>query len=135
MSKKIRIVNVPVGEGPKVEEIDAGLEAMQALVGGYIEFVAMGGNVALVCNEEGMMLGLPQNGCGILGPYFFTKTDPGTGDSASLTDAECDAIRAHVVAHRQVRHRGAHIELTSYGSIEEMIADRERRKFDEDHAN
>jgi hypothetical protein len=39
------------------------LERMQKLVGGYIEFVyPLGGSPAvLICNEEGLLMGLPIN--------------------------------------------------------------------------
>lgn len=35
--------------------IDGSLEAMQKLVGGYIEYVALPNGLALICNEEGLL--------------------------------------------------------------------------------
>ncbi len=47
---------------PKVKEIDPSLEAMQKEVGGYIQALfPFEEAVALVCNEEGKLLGLPLN--------------------------------------------------------------------------
>lgn len=41
-------------------EIDNTLEAMQEIVGGYIETITLPGCV-IVCNEEGKLRGLPEN--------------------------------------------------------------------------
>lgn len=47
---------------PTVQEIDSSLESMQKIVGGDIEAVyPFDDPVAIVCNEEGKMLGLPMN--------------------------------------------------------------------------
>ena len=47
---------------PTVQEIDGSLESMQKLVGGYIQAVyPFDDPVAIVCNEEGKLLGLPMN--------------------------------------------------------------------------
>ena len=47
---------------PTVQEIDGSLESMQRIVGGDIEAVyPFDDPVAIVCNEEGKMLGLPMN--------------------------------------------------------------------------
>jgi hypothetical protein len=57
----IRVLVVRTGQAPVVEEIDTGLDAMQALVGGYIECLALDANVDLWRNEEGTINGLPLN--------------------------------------------------------------------------
>ncbi len=47
---------------PHEENIDNGLEAMQNIVGGYIQATyPYDDPVALVCNEEGKLTGLPLN--------------------------------------------------------------------------
>ncbi|MCH5170707.1 MAG: DUF3846 domain-containing protein [Oscillospiraceae bacterium] len=47
---------------PKVEEIENTLEAKQAIVGGYIQAIyPWEDEIALICNEEGKLLGLPIN--------------------------------------------------------------------------
>ena len=47
---------------PREAEIGSGLKAMQDVVGGYIEAVyPYDDPVALVCNEEGKLIGLPLN--------------------------------------------------------------------------
>lgn len=49
------------GEPAKRIEIDNTLEALQKAVGGYIEMVTLFENVTLICNEEGLMMGLLYN--------------------------------------------------------------------------
>ena len=49
-------------KGQYVKEIDSGLESLQHEVGGYIEAIyPYEAPVALVCNEEGKLEGLPLN--------------------------------------------------------------------------
>ena len=50
------------GEKPALAEIDGTLESMQKIVGGYIQILyPFDDPIALVCNEEGKLLGLPLN--------------------------------------------------------------------------
>lgn len=48
------------GQAPKVMDVANRLEALQAMVGGYIETVPFGDHLAIV-NEEGRIMGLPMN--------------------------------------------------------------------------
>ena len=51
-------------EPPRRVEIENSLESMQAVVGGLIQAVyPFDEPVALVCNDEGKLLGLPLNRC------------------------------------------------------------------------
>lgn len=60
--QKLRVLVVEPGKPPAVQEIDRSLESMQRLVGGYIQAVyPFDDPVALICNEEGKLLGLPMN--------------------------------------------------------------------------
>lgn len=59
---KISVLLVEPGKYPQTVEIDNSLEAMQELVGGYIEVIMpYESQVALVCNEEGRLTNLPLN--------------------------------------------------------------------------
>lgn len=59
---KISVLLVQPDKYPKMIEIDSSLEAMQAVVGGDIEeYMPFEDEVAIVCNEEGKILGLPLN--------------------------------------------------------------------------
>lgn len=60
--QKLRVLVVEPGKLPAIQEIDRSLESMQRLVGGYIQAVyPFDDPVALICNEEGKLLGLPMN--------------------------------------------------------------------------
>lgn len=58
----IEVIWVQPEKVPQVIEIGNDLESMQELVGGYIEeYMPFEDEVAIVCNEEGKMLGLSPN--------------------------------------------------------------------------
>lgn len=60
--EKISVVLVEPNKYPKVVEIEDTLEAMQKIVGGYIEqYMPFGDEVAIICNDEGKLNGLPLN--------------------------------------------------------------------------
>jgi uncharacterized protein DUF3846 len=99
---RIQVVIVEPDKKPYKKTIDNSLEAMQAIVGGYIENVRIastqkGAMVSLIVNEEGKLIGLPVNrvirgrgGQDILVGTFFVTASNGEGDQISLTDQECD---------------------------------------------
>ena len=58
----IKVLFIAPGKEPEVKEIPAGLESLQHEVEGYIEAVYPYEDlVALICNEEGKISGLPLN--------------------------------------------------------------------------
>ena len=58
----IDVLYICVGEPPRVVSIKPELEEMQRLVGGYIEeYMPFEDEVAIVCNEEGKINGMPLN--------------------------------------------------------------------------
>ena len=58
----MRVLVVEPGGMPQNVEIKRTLEAMQAVVGGYIQAVyPFDEEIALICNEEGKLEGLPWN--------------------------------------------------------------------------
>ena len=62
LHEKIRVLVVEPKKEPRIEEISSGLESLQQAVGGYIEAVyPFDDPVALICNEEGKLEGLPLN--------------------------------------------------------------------------
>lgn len=77
---------------------------------------------------------MPQNGCGILGNYFFTKSNE-EGEHVSLTPDECQALMAHVAANRQVRHAAGEAEIHFFDSIEGMERFKEQRRDEEKQRN
>lgn len=60
--KTISVLLVQPNKYPKMIEIEDTLEAMQAVVGGGIEeYMPFEDEVAIICNEEGKVNGLPLN--------------------------------------------------------------------------
>lgn len=93
----IKVVVVETGNPtPYVKEIPNTLEAMQEIVGGYIECIHYEG-FDLFCNEEGKLQGLPltfplyyegELYDAIAGNFFLSRADE-DGEQVSLTDEEC----------------------------------------------
>lgn len=78
--EKVKVIQKKVNDVFRQVEIDNSLEAMQKLVGGYIEVVHMFDNVCMVCNEEGKLMGLEpnlvlRNGDVVVGDIFFVEFD------------------------------------------------------------
>lgn len=62
MIKTMNVVVVEPRKKPRVQHIDGSLEGMQAVVGGLIQAIyPYNDDVALICNEEGKILGLEPN--------------------------------------------------------------------------
>ena len=60
--EKLKVLMVEPQKEPCAVEIPAGLKGLQMAVGGFIEAVyPYEEPVALICNEEGKLLGLPLN--------------------------------------------------------------------------
>ena len=58
----MKVLLITPGAVPQVREIEHSLKAMQELVDGHIEAIyPFDDTVALVCNDEGKLLGLPLN--------------------------------------------------------------------------
>ena len=70
---------------------DGSLEALQRLVGGYIEHVPMCSDVGLLVNEEGRLKGLPSNPCfpGLVGDVVVIgEPTDGVDEFRSLSEYE-----------------------------------------------
>ena len=70
MEKKIKVFVKNPGQVPHMEIVDNTLEALQKIVYGYIEVVQPFKDMALIVNEEGIILNMPYN-CTYLGTMFF----------------------------------------------------------------
>ena len=81
----MRILVVEPGKQPEEREIDGSLESMQQIVGGLIQAIyPFDDTVALICNDEGKLLGLPWNrivGYDIIAGTFFLCDAPPESDS------------------------------------------------------
>lgn len=59
--KQLHILKITADGIASVIDIPNTLQAMQEIVGGYIEAVYIGMGVNVICNEEGTLLRLPYN--------------------------------------------------------------------------
>ena len=61
-TRTIRVLIVEPGKAPYAAEIPAGLESLQQKVGGLIQALyPFDDSIAVICNDEGKLLGLPWN--------------------------------------------------------------------------
>lgn len=90
----MRVVIKKVGEPAKVAEIENTLSALQEVVGGYIEVVGVGGEVLMICNEEGKLNGLEYNfklgNDFIVGNVLFVQAKG--EDFTDLSDSNVESI-------------------------------------------
>lgn len=100
----MRILLVEPGKRPILKEIDGSLKSMQEIVGGTIQAIyPFEEPVALICNDEGNLLGLPldrglrdEEGriYDIVAGTFFLCGAPEDSDSfGSLTDGAMQAFK------------------------------------------
>ena len=105
----MRILVVEPGRTPYEKDIPASLEAMQEIVGGTIQAVyPFDEPAALICNDEGKLLGLPLNRalrdddgsiCDVVaGTFFLCGAPANTECFGSLTDEEIQKFRDHFSA-------------------------------------
>ena len=92
----MKVLMVEPGKSPYAAEIESGLKSLQAAVGGDIQAVyPYEDPVALICNDEGKLLGLPLNrplwdGADVLaGPGFLAGCD-NEGNLTSLPQSAMD---------------------------------------------
>lgn len=91
MEDTIRILKVEPGKHPEETTMKNSLEAMQDMVGGYIEMVSLDQRTCLVCNEEGKLEGLEGNrrlGSDIIAGTFFLAAQDGEGNLCSLDEKQ-----------------------------------------------
>ena len=97
----MRILLIPPNQPPRSSDIANTLEAMQSLVGGYIQAVyPFDEPVALVCNEEAKLDGLPPNRALrdddgnmydiICGTFFLCSAPPDSENFESLTEEQME---------------------------------------------
>ena len=93
----IQVLKIAPGKAPEAVTIPNTLEAMQQMVGGYIEVIPLA-DVCLVCNEEGKLMGLPGSrrlGDDVIAGTFFLAGDTPAGDFCSLTQEQADRWDRH----------------------------------------
>ena len=74
----MKVLMVEPGKSPYAAEIESGLKSLQAAVGGDIQAVyPYEDPVALICNDEGKLMGLPLNGLSLMMTATFMILCPG----------------------------------------------------------
>lgn len=105
--KKMKVVLVEPRKKARIVEIDHTLEAMQKIVGGYIEQFRLDEHVSIVCNEEGKMGGFQPNRAIwyegelieiIFGTFFICAAPLDSENFESLTDEQANEFAAQFMA-------------------------------------
>ena len=101
----MRILLIESGQPAVEKEINGSLQSMQEIVGGTIQAIyPFEDPVALICNDEGKLLGLPLNralydeACGnvcdvVVGTFFVCGAPVGAEDFTSLTDEQMEKYK------------------------------------------
>ena len=95
----MRVLLVEPGKEPVLQEINGSLKSMQEIVGGTIQALyPFEEHVALICNDEGKLLGLPANRglrdeTGqlydiVCGTFFLCGAPPDSEHFTSLTEEQ-----------------------------------------------
>ena len=96
----MRILVVEPLKAPYVKEIRGDLKSMQAIVGGLIEAIYPFDDpeIALICNDEGKLMGLPYNRAlrdedgriydVVAGTFFLCRARAGSEDFEGLTEGQ-----------------------------------------------
>lgn len=99
----MKVIIVKPLETPTVADIASSLSAMQEVVGGYIQAVyPFEEPVALICNDEGKLMGLPPNRALrtesgeiydiIAGTFFLCGAPPDSDHFADLTPEQIETF-------------------------------------------
>jgi len=95
-TETLTVVWKRIGYAPMTITIPHTTEALQTLVGGYIECVQLNGEFDLWCNEEGRLLELHANirlpGTGVICGDVFVARHDGEGETLSLTEQEAKDV-------------------------------------------
>ena len=101
----MNVLLVEPNADPRAIEIDGSLASMQSLVGGLIEAIyPFSDPIALICNDEGKLTGLPQNRplkhpeTGeiydiVYGPFFLCSAPADSENFESLSDEQIEKYR------------------------------------------
>lgn len=98
LKDKIRALIVEPDKEPYEVDLENGLKSRQKIVGGLIEYCYLldDDDVALICNEEGKIIGLPFNreiGHDVICGNFIIVGDDGSGENLSLTDEQINKYK------------------------------------------
>jgi hypothetical protein len=109
--KMLRLVVKNPGQAPETNEYEVKhekdvLPLVQSLVGGYVEQINLSRDVDILCDEDGISKGLPQNCGGVLGKFIFIGL--GIEDWAGLTVEQAHKAVKWCHVHSTDLHPGEH---------------------------
>ena len=114
------VLMIEPGKAPRRLELSHSLEEMQKAVGGFIQILyPFEDPVALVCNEEGKLLGLPANRALrdesgavydiMCGPSFLCGAPPDSDTLAGLTEEQISHYEQQFAHPELFLNIGGHI--------------------------
>ena len=114
------VLMIEPGKAPGRLELSHSLEEMQKAVGGFIQILyPFGEPVALVCNEEGKLLGLPANRALrdesgavydiVCGTFFLCGALPDSDTLGSLTEEQISRYERRFARPELFLNLGGHI--------------------------
>lgn len=104
MADNIRVTVYAPGRPGETRDVANELTPMQEIVGGYLEVVRLPiPSLLIVCNEEGLLQGLPPNIMGIRGTFFVTRESEDGSDFVSLTDADLVSVHGLFAVNAQMQ--------------------------------
>lgn len=125
--KDIQVLIVEPMKLPQVATIPNKLAELQQIVGGYIQVIApFNDTAAVICNEEGKILGMPLNrlvGNDIIaGTFVIAGCSIEDGEFISLTDSQIDEYQRmfsmiEIFMSPAKRLQEVHDEKDSYNQI------------------
>lgn len=94
--KLISVLLKRPGQIPRHVNISNSLAALQRNVGGYIEAITYAHDCVIICNEEGLLRGMPYNctiaGCDFVGDIIIAGRNGDEFADLPLTWDECKQI-------------------------------------------
>lgn len=117
----LRVLVVEPGKAPYEKEILSGLSSMQKIMGGLIQALyPFEEPVALICNDEGKLLGLPMNRTlrephtrkpydVVCGTFLICGAPPNEENFTSLTDEQAQRYRTVFAKPEWFLNIGGHI--------------------------
>ena len=119
------VLMIEPGEAPRRLELNHSLEEMQKAVGGSVQILyPFGEPVALVCNEEGKLLGLPLNRALrdadgkiydiVCGAFFLCGAPPDSDELAGLTEDQFQRYEQRFARPELFLNIGGHIICLPY---------------------
>lgn len=141
----MKVLKIEPGKLPYMKEISKDLDSLQQEVGGDIQATyPYDDMVAIICNDEGKLLGLPLNRALymdeemydiIAGDFFICGIDDG-GDFISLSDDQArkyyEQFKAPESFCRSANNKIIALkdEYTAYGKTLDLLKDKKRIKDD-----